>query len=257
MESHSPANYVISLNPGPERKSSQLEKIHLCELDIDAILARIDDMYPVFQRFQEEDAVRENREWQAKIISYFLLAFSLASFISWIVSMSLSDPDAKNIAGKFQAAFLLATLISFGGYLWRKTPPDGWPIKLQTLACRLSRDEIHPLEEIVTALVSLREHLLEAYPGNNKIIQLINSNLIGITELLDDRSKISALTIHIASKQFEQTILVTEAAQALFQGTQGYEARKTPGYTLKLFGREALQQTQTSGSEFAPLLLRR
>jgi hypothetical protein len=246
---------IIDLGRPSSNNLSTAEKIRRCERDIETIQSRIQLLQNIFSRFDEEDDVKHHREQQAAVLGYVSLFLTFTSLILWIAARSVSDPNTKSTVDNWQTADMIAGILLSALYLYRKTAPDGWPIKLRVLTCSLSSDDLQSLNELISALRSFKSNLAHIYTHQEhpeyKIAHLIDGNMQSILAGLENK----AVTIHAVKQIFVHVLCVTNASQALFQKTFGYEPLDAGGHTLTLFApATARKNSVTDAKEMTPLI---
>jgi hypothetical protein len=245
---------IIDLGRPSSNNLSTAEKIRTCERDIETIQSRIRQLQNVFCRFDEEDDIKHRREQQSAVLGYISLFLTFTSLILWISARSVSDPNTKSTVDNWQTADMIAGILFSALYLYRKTAPDGWPVKLRVLTCSLSSDDLQPLNELLSALRSFKTNLAHIYTHQEhpeyKIAQLIDGNMQSILAGLENK----AVTIHAVKQLFVHILCVTNASQALFQKTFGYEPLDTGGHTLTLFAPPIRRNSVTDTKEMTPLI---
>ncbi len=258
MEPRSELPLVIDLDSSPAYEASPAENYYACERDIESILAKIAELDIIFSRFDEEDDVRLRREQRAAYIGYLCLFLTLVSITLWITDKSLSDGHTKNIVSNLQTAVFLLGLLSSAAYIHQKNSPDSWPIKIRTLTCSLSRDDLQPFHELVAMLFRLKLDLVIAFSNHEnpdyKIAQLIENDIQNVTQVYEH----PAVSIKNIKDTFGQLKLLAGAANVLCERAPGYVPRKNPLQALTVFANTAANtQAPAAASETSALLPRK
>jgi len=258
MEPRSELPLVIDLDSSPAYEASPTEN-YTFERDIESILAKIAELDVTFSRFDEEDDVRLRREQRAAYIAYLSLFLTFISITLWITEKTLSDEHTKSIVSYLQTAAFILSVLSSAAYIHQKNSPDSWPIKIRTLTCSLSRDDLQPFHELAAELFRFKLNLSLAFsnPENPdyKIAQLIQNDIQNVIQAYEN----PAVSIKNIKDSVRQLKLMMGAANTLFERAPGYVPGKKPLQALTIFANTAanIPAPAAAASETSALLARK